>query len=217
LVVLVTGLACVVSWRSSAQTRAWFALVGCLCVLMLFAFASLSARHRAAAELSHWFPSARTEDLVLSPLPANPLCWSLLAVQTEAERYVVRRGAVALWPSLLPAARCPTRQPAVISAPLEAVPIRGNDQVALDRQFVAPLAELRTLANDHCALAALLRFTRVPYWKREADGLVIAGDVRYDRSPALEFAELSLPRQPRPCPRFVPSWRPPRAALLDRD
>lgn len=216
LVVVAAVVASLVSWRLTAQRRGWFALAGCLAVLALFLVASRSARSRASAELVRRFPEAIVEDLALTPLPANPMCWSLLAIQTEGDRYIVRRGVVALLPSVLAAAECPTRHHGATSAPLRPVPLQESGELELSGQFEAPLAELRGLFSEHCGVAALLRFTRAPYWKQD-DGFLIAGDIRYDRSPALEFAELRLPREPGRCPRFVPSWRPPRAALLERD
>jgi len=43
---------------------------------------------------------------------------------------------------------------------------------------------------------------------------IVAGDLRYDRSPAIEFAEARMPRVVEQCPRWIPAWRPPRADLL---
>jgi hypothetical protein len=44
----------------------------------------------------------------------------------------------------------------------------------------------------------------------------VAGDLRYDRAPGLDFSDLVL-GAPNGCPRFVPGWTPPRAALLDME
>jgi hypothetical protein len=56
--------------------------------------------------------------------------------------------------------------------------------------------------------AAFLRFARVPFWLHEGGRASLIGDLRFDRSSALEFAELLLVPEP-PCPRNVPPWLPP--------
>ena len=42
-------------------------------------------------------------------------------------------------------------------------------------------------------------------------------DLRYDRSPGLDFTELEGTIPPSECPRFVPPWLPPRHELLPAD
>lgn len=46
---------------------------------------------------------------------------------------------------------------------------------------------------------------------RSAPGVV--GDLRYDRSPGLDFSDLPLDRA-APCPKRVPPWTPPRSDLF---
>jgi hypothetical protein len=70
------------------------------------------------------------------------------------------------------------------------------------------------------------RFARAPYagtlargapgapganTARSARGVV--GDLRYDRSPGLDFSDLPLDRA-APCPKRVPPWIPPRSDLF---
>jgi len=86
--------------------------------------------------------------------------------------------------------------------------------------------ELRALAQDDCRFRAFLRFARAPYagtlargapgapganTARSAPGVV--GDLRYDRSPGLDFSDLPLDRA-APCPKRVPPWIPPRSDLF---
>jgi hypothetical protein len=54
---------------------------------------------------------------------------------------------------------------------------------------------------------------RIPYWV-EAGDKVVVGDLRFDRSKGLDFADLELEKAPMACPRFLPSWTPPREELL---
>jgi hypothetical protein len=90
----------------------------------------------------------------------------------------------------------------------------------------ADLPALRALARDDCRFRAFLRFAGAPYagtlargapgapganTARSAPGVV--GDLRYDRSPGLDFSDLPLDRA-APCPKRVPPWTPPRSDLF---
>jgi inner membrane protein len=217
LVMIVVGAGLLAAFRLRAPARVWAACGAIALVLASFASSSRLARARAEQLLGERFPGAQTHDIVLSPLPANPLCWSLIAIQTQDQQLIERRGALALAPSLIAAARCPDRTRGSSTAPLVEVPGTDRPELAFVGQFQAPLSELRALARQHCSFSALLRFARAPYWKFEGSRLVM-GDLRYDRSERLEFAELSADRTPEPasCPRYVPSWLPPRRQLLSQ-
>src|SRR5690606_37117961 len=132
--------------------------------------------------------SAMTHEVVVTPLPGNLSCWNALAVQTEGADYVVRRGRVALLPGWA-ARRCPRLPERGTTAPLRdisfrqegAAPGRVPDAaVTFQDEFRASLVELRALAQGHCEVAAFLRYARVPFFVRRADG-VLVGDLRYDR------------------------------------
>jgi hypothetical protein len=79
-------------------------------------------------------------------------------------------------------------------------------------RFSAPLAELRALAASRCDAAAFLRYSRAPFWTSRTPAVV--GDLRFDRTRALEFAEMELSSGGE-CPPNVPPWTPPRADLLE--
>jgi hypothetical protein len=81
-------------------------------------------------------------------------------------------------------------------------------------RYRAPLRELSALDARSCYAAAFLRYARVPFWLESA-GTTVVGDLRYDRAPELEFAEMEVPSSAN-CPRWVPSWIPPRSSLLRR-
>jgi inner membrane protein len=201
------------TWRFERSMRAVLALSSSLGVLVVLAVCSRLASAKSAKLLARQFPDARTHDLVMSPLPANPLCWGLLAIQTEREMVVARRSLVSLAPAWIAADRCFADRPST-TAKLVPVPAPSSPDIDHRGQFQAPRAELVALARDHCVFAGLLRFARAPYWMRDGERL-IAGDLRYDRGSELGFAELELERVPARCPRFVPSWIPPRRDLFE--
>lgn len=213
LVVLVTLVMSIVAWRASRLRNALVATAASLVVYALFATSATVARAKVLTLLARDFPASTLHDVAMSPLPANPLCWSLIAVHTETGRLYERRARFALLPALLAADRCPGRDASgEITAPLASVLMPPSAALVYDGQFVAGLDELRELRAANCQMAALLRYARVPFWKRDAD--LVIGDLRYDREPGLGFAELSVPPVPARCPRFVPSWLPPRGDVL---
>jgi hypothetical protein len=156
---------------------------------------------------------AQVADVVLTPSPSNPLCWSTWAVYVEGDAYVADSGRLTLAPSVFAVNDCegpfhagPT------TAELERVNAAGTPQIKFSRRYHAPLSELKSLTAN-CYAAAYLRYSRLPFWKTETDRTII-GDLRYDRSEAIDFAEMQLPTDGT-CPQWVPGWIPPRHALWE--
>jgi len=174
-----------------------------------FTMAGAYARHALRAQL----PDHGLVDIVLTPLPGDPLCWEALLVRVEDEVLVGQRALLSLAPAHVPAQSCPARGAgSATTAPLTAVAARSDARLQWFGQVETPLARLRASARRDCRAAAALQFMRVPWLARVA-GHEVIGDLRFDREPALGFAEIGL-AQPGPCPRAVP-WRAPRADVLD--
>jgi len=216
MAVLVTSVACLTalaSRRATARGRVLVSAGATGAVLFLFAYSSSLARAAVTRSSAASFPRAVTHDTVLTPMPADPLCWQTILVQTEDSRYVARTGVVAIVPSFMTSSECPFDTWAKPTAPSEAVPAVTTPSVRWIRQFSAPRGELRTLAERSCVFAALLRFARVPFWTKDDALGRIAGDLRYDRSSGLDFSDTVLDGVG--CPDHVPPWTPPRRTLLE--
>jgi len=182
-------------------------------VVLVFGGTHFLARGSALASLP---AAAALQDLVLTPMPANPLCWSVWRVSSQGGNYVAERGIVASVPGLLSVDRCSVEpndgQP---TAPIELLDVRESPAVRWTGRYRAALTELADLDRKDCFASAFLRWSRVPYWT-ELEGQTVVGDLRYDRAPEMEFAEFPLPVTDvgKPCPRWVPDWTPPRQELL---
>jgi inner membrane protein len=202
------------SVRASPRRRAIVALGGALGLVLLFSLARQVALARLERRIAQVLPNERVVDIVLSPFPANPVCWAFIVVGSDAEaRYRAARGRVSVATSILPARSCELPS-AGSSAPLFVPNIAPTEAVLFAEELAVPLEELRSLARDNCDFAALLHFARVPFWaSRRGDDLVL-GDLRFDHSSALEFGELRSERHPARCPPFVPPWAPPRQDLV---
>jgi inner membrane protein len=208
------ALACAgAAWRAAPCRRALLGVGACLAVAASFFAASSVAVAAVGAALGK---GTELFDVIATPMPANPLCFMALTVERRGGDYLARRATVATWPSLFPAPRCPDTEerPTARFGPNTAA---DTPSVHWRGEYVAPLARLVALQRDNCQAAALLRFLRAPYWVDDDDGTLIMGDLRYDRSPGLDFSDARIERQPTSCPAAVPSWTPPRHDLFDLD
>ena len=179
--------------RWTPRTRSGAALGAVvLFVVMMFGLKQV-VRGRAVASLA---PSLRGElvDVVLSPLAANPLCWTVLAIERDekAGEYVLSRGMASL--SSVVGCGMKTRQPIEWSETL--------------RQS---LTTLRALDRDDCRVSAWLQFGRAPALTARA-----IGDYRYGGINRGNFTFMELtPRGSAPsCPDHLTHWGKPRADLL---
>jgi inner membrane protein len=211
---LVAGLVAVGRF-ASARTALTSGVVAWLAVTATFVATSRIAEAQVDALLADGFPAARTLDTVLTPAPADFLCHEVLTVQLDRNRYVARSGFHSLAPAWLPAGRCAElSRNGTPTAPLVPVAQASSDQMAWVGEFSMAADMPGTLAEQYCAVDALMQFARVP-WAAARDGGWVAGDLRYDREPELGFAEVEVDPTTDECPRFRPPWVPPRQDLLD--
>ena len=200
-------------WRARPQVALAGGVALWLTVTVMFVVSSQFAARKVEAFASTLFPDARLIDHVLTPMPANPLCWEVMLVQTQSASVFARRAMLALAPSLIPADGCLSRNLDLPgSAPLGRVPVDDTAGLRWYGEIATGLERLRHQVAMDCEAAAAMRFIRVPWLTLIGPDLVL-GDLRYDREKALGFAEIAL-HDPPACPAFVPDWRPPRADLL---
>jgi inner membrane protein len=198
-------------------SRMLLALASFLCLVLAFVSGSRLAKGIVSERARVAFPGAETLDIVATPTPANPFCWSVILVERQGPEYSVRLGRVATFPAWLSVDACPYDRSANPTAPLVPIGVRADDRLRLTEEYRASLVDLQALAHERCEVRALLRFARVPYFTALApDGTRIVGDMRYDRNPGLDFSDFRLPATQGRCPPYVPAWLPPRGDLLER-
>lgn len=213
LIILIAAML-LLGWRAKSSIALVGGIALWLGVTVMFAVSSQLAARRVEALAATTFPGARSIDHVLTPMPANPLCWEVMLVQTQDAAVVARRMMLALAPSLIPADGCLSRSLDLPStAPL--VRVQANDSAELHwyGEVATGIEGLKSRVAMDCEAAAAMRFIRVP-WLATVGLDRVLGDLRYDREKGLGFAEVALHDPPGPCPRLVPDWRPPRADLL---
>ena len=220
-----TGFAAVLALigrRATARTASLAAALAFVLVTVGF----IAAGHAAAREgerLAHAdFPADGLIDDVLTPMPANPLCWDALVLQVHGDRYFARHAVIALAPRLIPAVQCggspvmgrPTWVPQTPAAIEEAASLRW-------REFSMSRDSLIALIDGHCQARALMQFARAPFAVYVGPGAGtgwIVGDLRFVRGATPGFSDIHLAAEPRrqsPCTPPVP-WGVPREDLLHR-
>lgn len=203
------SLLAVGAWQRRASPGGALALGLCAAVVSLFVAGSQLAEAQVRRALAAAAPDERILDQASSPAPANPVCHRTIAMSID-DQGVYR--ARLIQSSLLGeggfGAAC-RLLPSSPTAPLRPAGA-GSGGVRFIALFEAPAAELRALAAERCDARAMLRFVRAPFWlSRGADSVL--GDLRYDRDPALEFAERRLDGT---CVTSAAPWTPPRSDLL---
>lgn len=204
--------------RAKPGWRATFSLTTAALVVLGFSMLSIIARKRLENHNALLHPGAKLHDVVLSPFPANPLCWSVVTIETyldpaKTKRYRLRRGTFAPFPSLAVAAQCPRFPSKGSTAYLATVPDLWGPEFQWEGQYQAAVSDLTSYREYSCVWSDFLRFARAPFLQEEG-GSLWAGDLRFDYGPELGFAELEVPDAPGPCGGWVPPWIPPRADLF---
>ena len=205
VLVVVGGAFAWLAVRVSPRTRAAVALA--LCGLIVAGLAATSRAARGATlEALRPAVTGQVVDVILTPNPSSPLCWSAIAIEareTDAT-YVLWSGTL----SLLPAWRSPTACALHGFFGSRDVRVLGEGRFALSGEIHQPLGRLRALARGNCRVRAWLRFGRAPV----IDGEWIY-DLRFRERTTDNFSRMRLNGRDG-CPGFVPEWPMPRADLL---
>jgi inner membrane protein len=177
--------------RLSARSAARWSGVLALAVTCAFAFAGREAARQAERLAQADFAGDRLLDHVLTPQPANPLCWELLLLETSGDRYAARRAVLSLAPSVLPANSCALAKPAPHIASQGAVAARDTSTVQWIGETVVAEAFLKSVVAADCQAAAFMLFARAPFIAPAAASDVL-GDLRFDRGREVGSFELPL-------------------------
>ncbi len=194
--------------RMSLRARAVWALSATLLIVVALVAVSRSAR---TATLSAMQPQLRGRlvDVILTPNPASPMCWGVIAIELIEVRgeYVLWRGTLSLNPAFKAPEACASHQ---FSEAGEVRRVAGG-RLLLGREIHQSLGQLRDVARRDCWTRAWLRFGRAP---------VIVGteifDLRFTERRTRGFTHMPVVRKPGDpeCPSYVPQWKMPRKDLF---
>lgn len=170
--------------------------------LAVFAVGSRVAKTRIRATMGAF----QERQLGVTPAPGNPFCWKIVSAHDEGGDYVARLGVVSLLPTVFTPRDCYKRVWVARTAPLATIVSPHPNSLEWLGEFRRPLSELRALREKSPSFAAFLKFARVPFWTRLADGREVAGDLRYDFEPELGFAEIEVGAETLVHTGNLPPW-----------
>lgn len=200
-------------WKLRARTALAAGIGLWLAVTASFVLVSSYVQAEVRAMSAKTFPNLLLLDAVVTPMPANPLCWEVILVQRDAQSVMLRRAMYASAPRVMTAARCPGRAlDRPLTAPLQPVKLEGSTQLQWHGELSYSRADLLRLWDERCQVDAMMRFIRAP-WLSRIDEAWVLGDLRYDREPELSFGELAIDPPDEECPRYIPTWAAPRNDL----
>jgi len=195
--------------RLRPGVRAAGALTAWIVVTLVLATAATRARQATVRVLHEADPGAVILDVVVTPMPANAVCMSVISVQSAGDTYRVSTARVSAAPSVTPASRCGVR--GGTGSTFNGSSRRSTPSVHWDSDWTGSVVALTTLARESCPALAALRFIRVPVWRALADSSISLDDARFGTG---GFSTVVVPRISTACPRAVPPWIPPRADVL---
>jgi inner membrane protein len=212
------------SWTPRARAATAVAAVVLFVAAMSAASATARANTRELMAADRRDTRGEIVDIALTPDPAMPLCWTVIAIERdrEAGTVVTRRGTLSLRAAWQSPERCASHR-LIGLRPTRRV---GDGRLVWSEEIRQPLAALRDLAARDCWVAAWLQFGRAPMLR---DDRIF--DLRFE-GPRGNFTTMTLRQPPvvapstapsrasdrndapaSPCPANVTSWAMPRADL----
>lgn len=180
-----------------------------LATTAVFGLASHVAAARLVAAAQAQFPASRTIETVLTPAPADPMCWDGWLVQAQDGEAIMRQARMSLLPGLLDVRDC--RGVDLVPAVGATVPGRSGPGLEWRQQFSMPAMRIAQLARTQCRARAFMQFARVPMASGDESEWRL-NDLRFGRGRG--FASLRLTQPPQPCDFPSVPWLPPRPELL---
>ena len=193
--------------RVSAAFAGWLAVTGAM------GAGAATARGAATRAVHALDPTAELLDVVVSPLPANAVCMSVIVVERDGATYRVVTARASAIPRIADAARCGTARGTATVFRASSRP--STRALHWDSEWSAPVAELAGLARESCVARAALRFIRVPAWSFAGDSTAHLGDVRFGGGGGGGFSDVTVKRGEARCDVNAP-WVPPRSADMVR-
>ncbi len=175
-------------------------------ILSVFSLGSHAVQREVEGSFDAQLPMESLIDVVRSPRPSTPWCWSFIAVSIgPGGSYHLRPGLLSLRPEWTAAEACGVRRDWKRSLALGSSDLSDTALIRWEGHWTRPIQEIQQLAQD-CRVDAFLHFGRAIWWKEEGS-MVQVGDLRYDFEPEAGFAELNfMVDQPAEC-MSLPPWR----------
>jgi hypothetical protein len=187
--------------KIKALGRSLYCLTAISLVLLVFSFSGSYAKRLALKETrGKLLP--QVFDTILSPMPANPFCWTMILIDGDEKDYRLHRGIVNLAPKL---GECPDffrfAPRELLRSPAE---IEKTAHIEWQGFFKTTYRSLFEATKKNCELKAWLQFTRAPI----KEGYFYS-DARFPGGRG-SFASLDTKVQNGvKCPPYPAPWEPP--------
>lgn len=191
-------------WHARPRVRAGAAL-GVTAIFMAGMF-GLSRVVKAEARAA-MTGAGNIVDIVATPDPGMPVCWSVIVIAQDRSREELRTsgGTLSLAPSWYHADRCASHR---LASPQEWARARPSGTVEWRDDVRESLPRLRDLNRDDCRVRAWFQFSRAPVLRNDA-----IVDVRFDNRIGPNFTAMRIAGESG-CPPHMTPWTAPRAELL---
>jgi inner membrane protein len=183
-------------------------------VTAVFGIAGRIAGERLDAVALAQFPHSHTLDRVLTPTPADPVCWDAWLVQARPGEEVMRQARISLLPGVINVGQCRgVDLGAARGAFAQTVPVAAASAIQWRQQFILPTDRIAQLALTQCRARAFMQFARVPMATAAGPDWWL-GDLRFGGGRGPGFSQLRLTLPPQRCDFAPVPWLPPRPELL---
>src|ERR1044071_173457 len=98
-----------VGQRARPKAALFTGLCVWIAITCLFAFNRSVAEAQIRDLIGSRIPDTKVLDYVLTPMPADPLCWDVMLPMLDDEHYVIRHGSWSILPSVVSSTQCPGR------------------------------------------------------------------------------------------------------------
>ena len=212
-VALALGMLAAGRWLRPAASLAC-GIVLWLGITAIFAAAGRAAAQRLDTLAQAQFPQSHTLDAVLTPTPADPVCWDAWLVQAQKGVEVMRQARISLLPGIIAVQDC---RGVTLGASHDAagapVPAGAAPGIQWRQQFTLPVPRIAQLALTQCRARAFMQFARVPMAAPAGTDWWLA-DLRFGGGRGRGFSQLHLTQPPQACDFAPVPWLPPRPELL---
>ena len=183
-------------------------------VTATFAVAGRVAAGRLESLAQVQFPHSHTLDRVLTPTPADPVCWDAWLVQAQPGQEVMRQARISLLPGVIGVDACRGVNPGANRNDRgDPVPAAAGVGITWSQQFTLPSTLIADAASTQCQARAFMQFARVPMALPQQWGLLLM-DLRFGTGRGRGFSQLQLMSASAPCDFAPVPWLPPRPELL---
>ncbi len=175
-------------YKTSPRLRMRVAAALLICFFAASFLVSASVRKSTVHSIAdlNLFPPNEIQDVILSPYPANPLCWRTLVVRSNEDEdlYEIWSGFYSLFANAKEEdSICSLKGQFRPNVEIDFLSPVGNEKIQWLHTWRNELSTFRELRNKSCHFEAFLYYARAPAWKVVGDKVHIS-DLRYDRNQA---------------------------------